>query len=307
MVRMVILGGVLLSSAVALAQNNAINWRRDPGQAVAEAQRSFKPLMVFVLASERYRDDQIDREQKRSFRNPRVMKKAEKFVPLRLSRAQHRQILHEFGLPEEANMIMSFVAPDGTVLGQISAQGIAQDESLLQKMSMIFDAYGRQLYEKEIKPVLTDEETKSGDLDKALTLVAHLEIGTADQDLLKLLERPRLATGTKRKVYELLALLSTKPAVDKLLELAAGGDALATGALEKCNPVAAEMMISELKADEEPFNYLVYEAVTKICRVPDPKPEPFFENSPAKEKQDEVERVKNIVRGVAQRWKAFNE
>ncbi len=298
---------VLVQAGLALAQNNAINWRRDPQQAVAEAQRTGLPIMAYVRASERYRDDQLDREHKRSFRDPRIMKKAEMFVPLLMSRAQHRQILTQFGFSERANMVMSFVTPTGEQLGQISAQGIAQVESLSQKLTKVYQAYGQHLYKNEVKPRLDKKKLKPGEVKQALELVARFRIQAAEKDVIELLERDRVPASVQRYVYETLAILSSKDAVEKLIELAREDDKLARQALDKCNPVAAEMMLEGLKAEPGEFDFLLYEVVTTICRVPDTKPERWFENSNEHMLREEIDRVSNIVRTVAKRWKALNE
>jgi hypothetical protein len=295
---------LLVVTAGAYAQNNAVVWSRNVQAAVSEAQRTGKPLMVYVLASERYRDDQLDREQKRTFRDPRVMEKAKSFVPLRLSRAQHRDMLDDFGFGEHSNMVINFVSPDGEVLGSISAPGIAQEESMLQKMSRILDVYGKHIFDTKVKPVLDDKKAKPNDMRQAIALIAQFRIKSADKAVLEVLERERLDGSTKKICLDTLAVLSTKAAVEKLLEEARGGDKLAERALGNCNPAGAELLLDELKADVEPFDYMIYQTLVKICRVPEARPERYMENSSLQRKQEEVERVKNIVRETARRWKA---
>ena len=51
----------------------------------------------------------------------------------------------------------------------------------------------------------------------------------------------------------------------------------------------------------------VYTAVTKICRVKKPKPVGFWRGKNEQLKNDELERVKEHVRTVAQRWRETRE
>ena len=308
MARLLTLCTLLLAVTAASAQSNSVQWIKDPVQAINLAKQLKRPLMVYVQASERYRDDQIDREHSRSFRNPVVVEKVHRnFVPLQLSRVRHRDKLEQFGFSQVANMEMTFVSPDGEILGRLSPQGIAQDESLLQKLSMITEIWGKKVYTTEVKPKLSDPETESKELIAALELVVQMRIKVAEQDVIKLLERPRLDARVRQSAYETLAELSTKPAVEKLLELAHGGDEKAAQALGKCTPIGAEFMLADLKADAAPFDYVTYKAITKICRISKPKSERFFENARQRLKDNELERVTKQVRVVVERWKVANE
>jgi hypothetical protein len=305
--RVAVLSLLLLSAVVVQAQNNAIQWRREPAQAVAEAKRVNRPILAYVLASERYRDDQLDREHKRSFRDKRVMRRAARdFVPLRLSRARHRDLLREFGFSEQANMEMSFVTPDGKIIGRISAMGIAQVDSLIQKMDMVFEEYAKRVYADQVKGVLSDSDAKVKDIQQALDLVYQMRMKFAISDLITLLGREDLSPALHNSICRTLAAFSTRAAVDKLLELAKAGDKVAAKELGNCTPVAAEFMLPTLKLDEEPFDYDVYEIITRICRIPKAKPERFFENAPTYMKKEELERVDQAVRAAAAAWKAAN-
>ncbi len=307
MTRVLTLLVVLAGLAGVVRAQPQIRWRTEPQQAVREAQANMRPLMVYVLAATRDRDDDVEREQRRSLADPRVLQMSQNFVPLRLSRSQHRDILAQFGLPQSANMIMSFVAPNGDQLGTISAAGIANTESLLEKLALVQRAYAGKIYDSEVKPVLENEDAKPADQRRALLLVRELRITDADQLIITMIEeRARLNTGIRKLAYEVLAALSTTESVNKLLDWAWDGDAVATKALERCTPVAAEQMMVELQADAEYFPYPVYQIVTKICNVPKPKREKFFEQAKKRLKEEELERVRNIVRQAAQQWRIAN-
>ncbi len=243
---------VLAATGLTLAQQQ-INWLRDPRQAVQQAQSNRRPIMVYVLAGTRDRDDDIERDQRRSLSDPRILRLAREFVPLRLSRSMHRDILEEFGLPQSANMMMSFMSNDGHVLDTISAMGVAQVDSLAQKLVGAFKSHLQRLFDSEVQPVLTDENAKPNDLRLALRMVIEFRMQPAEGATIALLERPRLNSAVRKLAYDALAALSTKTAVDKLLDLAWDGDQLATKALSDCTPMGAEFMLEVLKPDAEFF------------------------------------------------------
>lgn len=305
MSRFLTLGLLLVTPGIALAQQG-ITWRTDPQPAVREAKATKRPLMVYVLAATRDRDDDVERGQRRALQDPRVLRLSRRFVPLRLSRSQHRDVLADFGLPQHANMMISFVSPDGKQLGQIGAGGVAQADSLVQKMVRVFEVYQKQLFDEEVRPTLKDQKAKPADVQRALALTREFRLTVADQAVVELLERPRLSAVLRKDAYRTLATLSTKVAVDKLLDLAWDGDADATDALSQCTPAGAELMLPDMQADAEYFPYPLYKAVTKICQIRKTKPERFFENASERLKQEEVERVQKLVRAAAQRWRSEN-
>jgi hypothetical protein len=303
MPRLVVALALVCVAIPVFGQESPIPWRTDPQQAVREAQASKRPLMVYVLASTKDRDNDVEREQKQALSSPRVLRLAQRFVPLRLSRSMHRDLLKGFGLPESANMMMSFVTPNGEVLGTLGAGGVAQVDSLAQKLAGAFDVYTKQLLDTEVKPKLANPEAKPAELKQALGLVQEFSIAAADEELIKLLERPRLDSSVRVMVCDTLAGLSTKTAINNLLELYRGGDASAAKALEKCTPAGAELLLSELNAEAEPFDYSLYKAVTQSCGIRNIKPARFFEKGSAKLKEQELDRIRKLVHDAAQRWK----
>lgn len=306
---------LLFGTTLAVAQYNSIRWGTDPRAAVAEAQRTMRPLMVYARPSSHERNDDIENDQKRAFRDPRVLRLAERFVTLRLSHSQHRDLLKEFGLPDRASLEMSFVMPDGFVLGRLSVGGVAQTDSLVQKLTLVLQAHRQRLFEKEVKPKLENAEAKPDELKLALQLVGQFRMTVADGSVAGLLDREKLTPEVRLLACDVLAALSTKAAVTKLLELSRVGDELATKALEKCTPAGAELMLVELRpagtptatGDVEPFDYPVYKAVTKICRIRQVKPARFFEKASARVQEQELERIRKLVTDAAQRWKAEHD
>lgn len=197
--------------------------------------------------------------------------------------------------------------PDGFILGRLSAGGVAQTDSLVQKLTLVLQAHRKQLFEKEVKPKLENAEAKPDELKLALQLVGQFQMTVADGSVAGLLDREELTPAVRRLACDALAALSTKVAVTKLLKLSQAGDELATKALEKCTPVGAELMLVELRADAGPFDYPVYKAVTKICRIRRVKPARFFEKASARVQEQELERIRKLVTDAAQRWKAEHD
>lgn len=296
-----------LGMGVAVAQESVIQWLTDPQPAIAEARRSYRPLMVYVLASSKDRDDKIENAQRAALADPRVTTLCQRFVPLKLSRSQHRDILQDFGLPESANMMMSFVSPDGEKLGDLGASGVGQASSLAGKMRLVLQTYGKKLYDAEVKPALAKPDAKPDELKSALRMVTAFEMSAAEDSVLELLARPKLDAATKTLACEALAQLSSEKGVTGLLDLAHTGDKQAEKALEKCNPAGAEIMVAGLQKEGQPFDYVAYKAAAKICGIKNTKPEKYFETAKPQLRQQEIERVTRLVQEAAQRWKGMQD
>ena len=62
-------------------------------------------------------------------------------------------------------------------------------------MDLLFveiQAFGKRVYEKDVKPVLEDEDAKPKALKIAINTITNLHIVAADKGLVELLERERL-------------------------------------------------------------------------------------------------------------------
>ncbi len=298
---------MLWCCVAAAAQTGDLGWRTDPQPAVAEAKRLNRPLMVYVLSSTRDRDEKLDDAQRRALSDTRVQRLAQRFVPLKLSRSIHRDVLKDFGLPESANMVMSFVTPEGKSLGDLGAAGIAQADSLAAKMKLVLRAYAEQLYESELKPALTKGDAKPADVKHALQTVAEQRMIGAESDLLALLEREKPDSALRPTVYDTLAVLSTKTAVTKLLDLSGAGDRAAAKALDKCTPAGAELLLGMLKPDEVPFDYPLYKIITKVCGIREVKPEKWFDTAKPKARLEYFDKLDKLVRAAAAAWKEAND
>lgn len=298
---------VLAFSASAVHAQESIRWLSDPQQAVETSKKTGRPIMAYVLAGTRDRDDDIERDQKRAAADPRVVKLAQRFVCLRLSRSAHRDVLGQFGLQPSANMMISFVAPDGKKIDDLSAAGMTKADSWAQKMSLVLKAYGAKLYQEEVRPVLEKDDAKPAELKEAFNTIREYQIADADAGLIKMLERENLKPEVQKDVLDLLALLSTREGTKKLVDLAVAGDAKAAKALENCEPPAAEVMVEVLRSDDAKFPYAVYQAIGKVCKIGSLKPETFFEKSPARQRDEEIARVREQVRKAADKWRKQND
>lgn len=298
---------LVLSSARAAAQSGAIPWRTDPKTAVAEAQRLNQPLMVWVRDSSDDRGDDLERDQKRAFRDPRVLRRMARFVPLRLSQTLNRDVLDQFGLRQTSDLEVSFVAPDGALLGRVAGGDAAAPDVLIAQMSRAFQAFTARLFETSLHPQLRDKDASAADRQQALKTIATLRITAAEPAVLELLGGERVEPAVRKQAYAALAALSTKTSLESLVKLTRGGDAAAADALGDCTPVGAELLLAELKLDPPPFPYVIYRAVAKVCRIPKPKPEKFFDNAKPRLVEEELARITKLVQEAARTWKAENE
>jgi hypothetical protein len=298
----VVAAALLLVPRAAGQPDAAIQWSQKVEQAVAQAQEARRPLMFWVLGRSASRDPQVERDQKRAFRDPLVVELSRRFITARLSRSRYRDLLEEWELPPTTNLEIVFVTPAGGKIDTLAPAGVANPGVLARKMALVFQHYRRGVFEAEIKPKLEDEKATDQDLRLAVTLVAEFLILSADQAVIKLLERPRLSSSVRVAAYDALGALSTPASVEALLERAAE-DERAGAALRRCTPAAAEQMLPALDADDAGLRLLVYQAVTRICKIRDVKNDRFWEGRNPVVKRKEIERVRRVVTAAAKRWR----
>lgn len=290
------------TATTALAQNNAIQWVNDVGPAIARAKQTHKPLMFYVIGSSTSRDEDYEREHKRAFADPLVIQLSARFVPAKFSRSRYRDQLKKWNLREDVNMVLVFATPEGDKIGDpLYAEGVSK--SLTQKMAAVLKDYRAKLYEKELREKLENPATTAKDLKAILDLVEELTILEADRGVAGLLKREDLDKNTAARAYDVLAALSTKAAVEALLERAEAGDAKAAAALGRCTPGAAEYMLDKLDGENAEFRKTVYQTVTKLCKIGGAKPAKFWEGKNERVQQDELKRVKGIAEKTARQWK----
>ncbi|MBW7907232.1 MAG: hypothetical protein LC135_04060 [Phycisphaerae bacterium] len=292
---------------LAPGQSQGIEWQRDVAAAVALAKRTERPLMFYVVGSTSDRPDEVEKDQRRSFRDARVMQQAKRFVTVRLARSQHRAELQNWGVNPNANLDVIFVRPDGTRIDQISASGAGIPESFAQKMAMVFNQYRNEVFAQKLRPMLDNSEATARDIRTALKQIDDFLILAADGTLAALLEREKLDPSVKPDIYRTLAGLSTPAAVDALLKAARSGDPNAIKVLDDCTPEAAERLLEDVGSSDPARHLLAYKTVTKICRLKNVKPDKFWDGVNQRVKDEEIERVRTEVRRIASRWKEQNE
>lgn len=311
MTRAAALAVALLCVGAAIGQRNTLRWSLDAEQSVRQAQQTHKPLMFYVMGSSRHRDDRLERDQKRAFADARVVFQASRFVPVKIYRSQHKDIIEQLGISDRANMEVVFATPSGEKLDNLSPGGVANAESFAQKMGLVFNAYRQKMYREEIQPKLQSAETPLPELKVALGLILDFTITDADKDVVALLERMP-PDEVMRASLTLLGHLSTRTSVATLLAITPEPEAKyeqwAREALEKCTPAAAEEFLLPLLDSEDPAERIKgYDLVTKICNIKSRKPERFWQGENERVKAEELERVKKIVRDTARRWRAEHE
>lgn len=313
MTRIVLCCAVALLTAKTFAQSDSggIKFLTDLNAAVEQARKTKKPLMIYVLSGTKDRDDDVERDQKKAFRDPGVVRVAQRFVAVRVSRSQNKELLEKLKLPGSANMMIAFATPGLETIGDLSPMGITNADSFVQKMNLILKAYHGKIYNEELRKILEDPEAKPAALKDALKSVQQMAIAEADGAVVKLLDREGLPEDLAKLSIQILGELSTKAAVQKLIEFVDAEDknplrADALKALEGANPTAVDPMLEALRPDDAEFKYDIYVAVCKICKISNKKDKKYFEKANAKLKGEEIDRVSAAARKFAEKWKDQN-
>jgi hypothetical protein len=300
-----IVAGVCLAACAAAQGQRPIQWMSNTQQGVAQAKRTGLPVLFYVSGAGRNDDSDLENAQARAFSDPIVRGIAEeRFVPVRLPRSnENRQMLQQIGAPSGIGLYLAVVTPDGKLIGTIPPGQAAEAKVLAGQMTALFRKYRADVFKRELKPVLEDKEAKQADIIKALKVVEKFLIVEADESVAKLLERDGLSKTVTKRVRDTLAELSTPKCVEVLLE-AALQDKLAAKALARCTPAAAEALLPTLSLEQPEEKFLVvYEAVTKICKISKTKPRGFWSGPNPRLIAEEIERVKVEVRKAAKRWR----
>ena len=159
------------------------------------------------------RDNNLDNALKKAFTDPKVLQLRRFYgSPLR---SAHRDVLQELRLPATMTQEIAFATPNGKVIDRISPSGVADPKTLADKMRMVFDSYRRDLFTREIQPELDKPDADPQRLLAGLGAIRDLNIVSADAALIRLTEREKLDNKVRFETYEVLAALSTKPAVEK--------------------------------------------------------------------------------------------
>jgi len=280
-----------------------IQWSSDLRAGVARAQRTLHPILFYVSGDRDNDDNDLDNLQKRALRDRLVKAIVDaRYVALRLPRSnQNKELLRTLGAPVGFGAYLLVVTPEGKRVALIPPFSVADPEKLVELLTSAFHEYRGGLFDKQIRPVLEDEEASATNVRRALSLVREFIIVQADDAIIELLQREDLDKGLRKSAYDTLARISTKKGVKELFE-AALTDEDAAAALRKCTPTAAEQMLDELDWREPERMLVAYNAVTRICHITGTKPARFWESADGRKKLDELDRVRDLVRKEAAEW-----
>ena len=202
---------------------------------------------------------------------------------------------------------IAFVSPDGQVIDRISPSGVAEANTLAEKMKLVFDSYRKQVFTKEILPELEKPDATPEKMRIGLEAVRDLNIVSADTALLKLIERENLNRGIQFLAYDVLASLATKPGLEKLVELSDESKPHADEALGQTTPVGAEILADKLM-DNDRVRIPVYNAICKVCDLKGRKTQKWWERSENQVAlKEEVDRTQKAAKEAADRWRAMND
>jgi hypothetical protein len=300
---LLVLAIALVGTVCAAAQQAVgIQWSLKVEESVAQAQRTKRPLMFWVLGRSASRDHRIERDQKRAFQDSLVVEMSSRFVPVRLSRSRYRDLLEGWDLSPKTNLEIVFTTPAGEKIDTLAPLGACDPETLARKMTLVFRHYREVLFTTDVKPKLEDQDASARDIEAALNLISDFLILSADQAVIKLLEREQITPEIRKAAYQTLAALSTPAGVQVVLEHAAT-DELAAAALSGCTPDAAEQMLVALDGDDPDLRLAVYHAVTRICKLRDVKSDRFWQGRYERVKREEIERIRQLVTARARRWR----
>lgn len=296
-----------VATATVVGQNKGIPWIRDLEKGIALAKKTDRPLMFYVEGETRTTDDQrsYSDDIRKAFQNQQVLYATRNFVPVTVvrSRGDLKKFFENLRVGEGVTQQIVFATPAGERIDDFRAWD--QPGSLAQKASLVFRGYRKQLFDAQIKPKLEDKKTTPTELKKALKQVEDFSIVEADQSLIGLLQNARLDAEAHKMALSALAECSTPAAVEFLLKQSVSPEksaAAALAALEKCTPGAAKEMLKAFNGDDAPLKLSAYKAMVKICKIPNPKPDKFWEGKADKPLADEEARVRKEVEKNADRW-----
>lgn len=309
---------VFFAAQVALAlqqERSGLAWSRDVPAAIASAKQSRRPILMLIegtrASSHRqhlYSHNDIE-QRENTLSDPRVARAARVFTPVAVNRtdSSYADIFVELGVGLHTPYRILVISPEGTKLGDfLIAPNPAE---LARDLARTFRAYSRRLFETELKSKLEDPTLPDGELKAVLQIVRDFGIGEAEKGLIHVLERPQLDPAIRRLAYDGLGALSTKGAVEFLLDRAATAEKAdaraAADALAQCTPAGAEHLLDALATPEADARFqAAYRAIVRICAVPAPKPDRFWQSDNEKVQSNEIARVRAFVTQSARKWKA---
>jgi hypothetical protein len=298
----------LLALPAAVLAQNPIQWNANTRAAIDRAHEQQLPLIFWVTESTGVFDSSDLRDaQAESFRDPTVVAIAEHyFVPVRISR--NSRMLEEaqrLGLPTSHGLYVAVITSDGRLLEQIDPGKVADPVIFAERLTAVFRSYRDALYKEQLKSILTSPESTKADVRVALQTIWRLNILSADQDIVGLLDRSDLLPVERQRLYGMLAAFATKPCVDALLLRAAGGDRDAAAALGKAEAGALEFLLPQLPTEESATELQVaaYNAAAQISGM-SRKPATFWTGAKPEVRAKELESLTTRAHTV---WEYWNE
>jgi hypothetical protein len=302
---MLVLIATLAAASPALAQKG-IRWNNDAAKVFETARKQKVPVLAYVKGSSGNDEDieDIERDQRKSFDDPRIVKLAERFLCVQLSPTRHKEALKKWNINERLNLFVVVTDPKGDLLTQVQSGDVAEPDRFGREIAGAWRTFSEEKYKAELEPVLKAADSNPKQLLDALKDVREGVIRSGDQGVIEVLKREGLDARTRLEAFKTLSELSTEPSVKELLNLAAAGDKDALKALQSITPEGATHLLPSIGNTENPaLGQTAYAAAAKVCKVPQPKPDKFWENASAADQQKEIDRVKERVEKVAERWK----
>lgn len=325
----------------ARALDNPPAWRTDLDAAVREARDRRLPLFFYVPGARENQDRDRDDAQQAALRDPRVaLQLRERFIPFRVQRhTEGHEFLRQNRILPGGRLRAAAASHTGEVLRQFDPREMSRPLALRDELVRAFRKYRDDFFTNELKPVLEDAESPPAKVMVALTWIQKHLITTADQSVIKLLDRAAppstdaapaapasqpaasqpTRAGEKRappprprkpddgsarlreKVYETLALLSTDAAAQALVDRAAT-DPAAAAALGRCQACAAVVIADALNDQYDQRHLVAHAALVKVLALRNAKPDRFWKASNDADRAKEVERLRRLAKSAAEKW-----
>jgi hypothetical protein len=297
----------LLAAPLAALAQNPIQWSGNARGAMDRAAEQQLPIMFWVTEARDVGDDNDLRDaQTESFRDPIVAAIAEHhFVPVRVSR--NSRMLGEaerLGLPTSHGLYVALVTSDGRVLDLIDPLQVADPQAFALRLTAAFRAYRDGLYKDTLRSIVTSPESAKADVRRAVQTIWRLNILSADQDLVRLLDRKDLLPIERQRLYGLLASFATKPSIDALLSRAAAGDRDAAKALGSAEAGALEFLVPQLPTPDSATStqMAAYDAAARIARISSARPATFWTTAKPEERARELDALRTRAASVLEYW-----
>jgi hypothetical protein len=291
---------VALTPGAAHAQN-PIQWSSNPSRSIDRAAETALPILLWVQDSRNNNSD-LDRAQRDSFRDPVVVGIVQQhFVPLQVSRnSRNIEKLSRLGLPTGFGMYCAVVTNDGRVITEIGPAEVAQPELFASVLNWAYARHIDELYQKKLRPVLTDPTSSKAMARRAAQVVWRLGIRQADGAIIGLLSREDVNASDKASLYQLLAALGTQASINTLLDRL--DERTAVTALNNASPAALEWLTPALPtAEGEPTarQLAAYTAMARISRTT-ARAQSWWTRATPQDRQRELDRITSRAQTVVE-------